>query len=44
MFFTALKDLIVDTLDELDTVAADAVNAINPKKQDEEKDTTEKDS
>ena len=33
MFFTALKDLVLDTLDELDTVAADACDAINIKKQ-----------
>ena len=35
MFFTALKDLVLDTLDELDTVAADACDAINIKKQSE---------
>ena len=33
MFFTALKDLVLDTLDEIDTIAADACDAINVKKQ-----------
>jgi hypothetical protein len=41
MFFTALKDLIVDTLDELDTVAAEAMDAINIKKQSEKEDEEE---
>lgn len=41
MFFTALKNLIVDSLDELDTIAAEACNSLNVKHQEKQDETSE---